>query len=102
MKLVVELLPPAAGDDACDGCVPTGTLLAGTLPPVAVGLPALPDAPDRDESPLLIGAAAVAVLDDVAPVSLAGVAVATTAKEPATTVMTATAKTPRRAKNRRR
>lgn len=72
--------------------VPLVAWLVGTLPPVVVGVPALADAPGREESPLLIGAAPIAVLDDVAPFWLGDVAV-----QPATTAMTTAAQTPRRA-----
>jgi len=51
MKRIVELPPPAAGDDADDRRVPLGAWLVGTLPPVAVGAPALTGAPGRDELP---------------------------------------------------
>jgi len=98
MKRIAELPRPAAGDDADDRRVPLGAWLVGTLPPVAVGAPALTDAPGRDELPWLIGAVPAAVLGDFAPVNEA---VPTTTTEPATTAMTTAAQAPRRANNRR-
>jgi hypothetical protein len=97
MKRIVELPPPAAGDDADNRGVPLGAWLVGTLPRVAVGVPGAADASGRDELPLVVGAASVAVLDDVAPVSVGGVVVMTAMA----TAMTTAAQTPRRANNRR-
>jgi hypothetical protein len=84
--------------------VPFIARLAGTPPPVAVGLPGAVEAPGRDEPPLTIGTAPVAVPDAVDPVSLGGV-VATTATTTATTAAmttpaTTAAQTPRRADDR--
>lgn len=68
--------PPAAGGDTDDdeGRVPLGVWLVATLPPAAAGLPGVVAVdPGPEESPVLAGAVPVAVLDDVAPVSLGGV-----------------------------
>src|SRR6266568_1045188 len=99
-KRIVELPPPVAGDADDDARVPLGVWLVGTLPRVAVGVPSAADAPGRDESPPVIGAAPVAVPDDVAPVSLGGVVVTTAMPTAIPTAMTMAAQTPRRANNR--
>jgi hypothetical protein len=82
--------PPAAGGDADDdeGRVPLGVWLVATLPPAAAGLPGVAVDPGPEESPVLVGAVPVAVLDDVAPVSPGGVVTRTampTARTEATT-----------------
>lgn len=88
MKRVDE--PPAFAA-ADDDCLPLrAAWLAAALLPVAVGVPARPDAPGWEELPRLVDTTPLAALDD-APAGFDDMVVPTITTEPATTTAAAAA-----------